>query len=35
MVWLENNGFEVLEITAGDLPSLSPQYIFEKFSVNI
>ena len=35
MIWLENNGFEVLEITAEDLPSLSREYIFEKFSVNI
>ena len=35
MVWLENNGFEVLEITAEDLPSLSSKYIFEKFAVNI
>lgn len=34
-VWLENNNFKLLEITGGDLASLSSEYIFGKFSVNI
>lgn len=34
-VWLENNNFKLLEITGDDLASLSPEYILEKFSVNI
>ena len=35
MIWLENNNFKVLEIKGEDLASLSPAYIFGKFSVNI
>jgi len=35
MVWLENNNFKILEITQEDLASLSPEYILEKFSVNM
>ena len=34
-VWLENNNFKLLEITGDDLASLSPEYILEKFSVNM
>jgi len=34
-VWLENNNFKILEIIQEDLASLSPEYILEKFSVNI
>ncbi len=34
-VWLENNNFKLLEITAEDLASLSRGYILEKFEVSI
>ena len=34
-VWLENNDFKVLEIFEEDLPSLSREYILEKFEISI
>ncbi len=35
MTWLENNNFKVLEIFDEDLPSLSKEYISEKFEISI
>ena len=35
-IWLEQyNGFQVIELIESDVPKLSPEYIFEKFGVDI
>jgi hypothetical protein len=33
--WLEKNGFKVIELIEEDLPQLSPEFIKEKFGVDI
>lgn len=33
--WLEKNGFKVIELIEEDLPHLSPEFIKEKFGVDI
>lgn len=33
--WLEKNGFKVIELIEEDLPHLSPEFIKEKFAVDI
>lgn len=33
--WLELNGFSLIELVESDVPKLSPEYILEKFGVDI
>ena len=34
-LWLERNSFKMIELVESDVPKLSPEYILEKFGVDI
>lgn len=34
-LWLERNNFKMIELVETDIPKLSPEYIMEKFGVDI